>query len=157
NVPVVYKKLGNWVPNIPGQPVTPLPYPNDPEDPTVPGTDMPVIPYVPGYVPVGPDGVTPLQPVDPNDPSKGYIAPPVPSDPGVDTPITYVPVTPAPQPEPTPAPKPIAPASPAPVKDKAGQLPSTGETSSPAVSVLGAGLLITTLALAGKRRKKDEE
>ncbi|NQN51235.1 YSIRK-type signal peptide-containing protein, partial [Streptococcus suis] len=88
NVPVVYKKLGNWVPNIPGQPVTPLPYPNDPEDPTVPGTDVPVIPYVPGYTPEDPNG-NPLKPVDPEDPSKGYI-PPTPENPGVDTPINYV-------------------------------------------------------------------
>ncbi|HEO8607632.1 TPA: MucBP domain-containing protein [Streptococcus suis] len=168
-VTYVYKKLGNWVPNIPGQPVTPLPYPNDPEDPTVPGTDVPVIPYVPGHTPEDPNG-NPLKPVDPEDPSKGYV-PPTPENPGVDTPITYVPVTPTPDPEPTPkpqpeptpdpeptpAPKPVAPASPAPVKDKVAQLPNTGETSSAAVSVLGASLLIATLALAGKRSKKDEE
>ncbi|HFU4087311.1 TPA: MucBP domain-containing protein, partial [Streptococcus suis] len=89
NLPVVYKKLGNWVPNIPGQPVTPLPYPNDPEDPTVPGTDVPVIPYVPGHTPEDPNG-NPLKPVDPEDPSKGYV-PPTPENPGEDTPINYVP------------------------------------------------------------------
>ncbi|WP_373604542.1 mucin-binding protein, partial [Streptococcus suis] len=41
-------------------------------------------------VPVGPDGTTPLTPVDPADPTKGYIAPPVPADPTVDTEIPYV-------------------------------------------------------------------
>ncbi|HFI0036968.1 TPA: LPXTG cell wall anchor domain-containing protein, partial [Streptococcus suis] len=34
---------------------------------------------------------TPLKPVDPADPSKGYV-PPTPENPGVDTPIPYVPV-----------------------------------------------------------------
>ncbi|ESV55553.1 mucus-binding protein [Streptococcus agalactiae LMG 14747] len=88
-VPVVYKKLGNWIPNIPGEPVNPLPYPNDPENPTVPGTDLPVIPYVPGHTPEDPNG-NPLTPVDPEDPTKGYI-PPTPENPGVDTPINYTP------------------------------------------------------------------
>ncbi|HFI0716845.1 TPA: mucus-binding protein, partial [Streptococcus suis] len=68
SITVVYKKLGAWVPNIPGQPLTPIPYPNHPTDPSKPGTDLPVLPHVPGHVPVGPDGVTPLTPVDPNDP-----------------------------------------------------------------------------------------
>ncbi|HFI0425069.1 TPA: MucBP domain-containing protein, partial [Streptococcus suis] len=89
-VTYVYKKLGSWVPNIPGQPTDPIVYPNDPTDPSKPGTDVPTIPHVPGYVPVDPNG-EPLKPVDPTDPSKGYIAPPVPSNPGEDTPINYVP------------------------------------------------------------------
>ncbi|HFU3985648.1 TPA: CshA/CshB family fibrillar adhesin-related protein, partial [Streptococcus suis] len=93
-VTVVYKKLGSWVPNIPGQPVTPIPYPNHPTDPTKPGDGVPTLPHVPGFIPVGPDGVTPLPPVDPDDPSKGYELPPIPTDPGVDTPITYVPEAP---------------------------------------------------------------
>ncbi|MFI3159792.1 CshA/CshB family fibrillar adhesin-related protein, partial [Streptococcus suis] len=90
SITVVYKKLGAWVPNIPGQPLTPIPYPNHPTDPSKPGTDLPVLPHIPGHVPVGPDGVTPLTPVDPNDPSKGYNMPPIPSDPTNDVPITYV-------------------------------------------------------------------
>ncbi|NQP19667.1 YSIRK-type signal peptide-containing protein [Streptococcus suis] len=73
-VTVVYKKLGNWIPNIPGQPVNPLPYPNHPTDPSKPGVPEVVIPYVPGYVPVDPNG-NPLTPVDPEDPTKGYIPP----------------------------------------------------------------------------------
>ncbi|MGQ7355056.1 LPXTG cell wall anchor domain-containing protein, partial [Streptococcus suis] len=128
----------------------------------------------PGYTPEDPNG-NPLTPVDPEDPSKGYI-PPTPENPGVDTPITYVPVTPTPDPEPTPKPQPepqpeptpdpepvpapkppVAPASPAPVKQTAAQLPNTGESNTAAVSALGAGMLFATLALAGKRRKKDEE
>ncbi len=104
-IEVVYKKLGSWLPKVPGvETPTPLPYPNDPTDPTKPGdpTDpntpnVPVIPYVPGYTPKTPDG-NPLVPVDPNDPTKGYI-PPVPTKPGEDTPIEYVKVPNTPSPE----------------------------------------------------------
>ncbi|HFI0240208.1 TPA: MucBP domain-containing protein, partial [Streptococcus suis] len=93
-ITVVYREIGSWVPNIPGQPETPIPYPNHPTDPTKPGDEVPTLPHVPGFIPVGPDGVTPLPPVDPDDPSKGYELPPIPTDPGVDTPITYVPEAP---------------------------------------------------------------
>ena len=104
-IEVVYKKLGSWVPKVPGvETPTPLPYPNNPTDPTKPGdpTDpntpnVPVIPYVPGYTPKTPDG-NPLVPVDPNDPTQGYI-PPVPTEPGKDTPIEYVKVPNTPSPE----------------------------------------------------------
>ncbi|HFI2446834.1 TPA: LPXTG cell wall anchor domain-containing protein, partial [Streptococcus suis] len=53
-------------------------------------------------------------------------------------------------------PKPQAPAAPA-TTAKAGvaQLPNTGEASSSA-AVLGAGMLIATLALAGKRRRNED-
>ncbi|WP_154865095.1 mucin-binding protein, partial [Streptococcus vestibularis] len=102
NETVVYDKLGSWVPNIPGTPTNPIPYPNDPKDPTKPGSDKPHVPYVPGFTPVDPNG-NPLKPVDPNDPTKGYEVPNVPNDPTKDTPINYVPV---PQPNPTPAPTP---------------------------------------------------
>ncbi|NQK46321.1 MucBP domain-containing protein, partial [Streptococcus suis] len=61
-VTYIYKELGSWIPNIPGQPTEPIVYPNDPTDPSKPGTDVPTIPHVPGYVPVGPDGTTPLTP-----------------------------------------------------------------------------------------------
>ena len=104
-IEVVYKKLGSWVPKVPGvETPTPLPYPNNPTDPTKPGdpTDpntpnVPVIPYVPGYTPKTPDG-NPLVPVDPNDPTQGYI-PPVATEPGKDTPIEYVKVPNTPIPE----------------------------------------------------------
>ena len=104
-IEVVYKKLGSWVPKVPGvETPTPLPYPNNPTDPTKPGdpTDpntpnVPVIPYVPGYTPKTPDG-NPLVPVDPNDPTQGYI-PPVATEPGKDTPIEYVKVPNTPSPE----------------------------------------------------------
>ncbi|HEM5974954.1 TPA: LPXTG cell wall anchor domain-containing protein, partial [Streptococcus suis] len=43
------------------------------------------------------------------------------------------------------------------MKSTTAQLPNTGETSTVAVSALGVGMLIVTLALAGKRRKKGEE
>ena len=105
-IEVVYKKLGSWVPKVPGvETPTPLPYPNNPTDPTKPGdpTDpttpnVPVIPYVPGYTPKTPDG-NPLVPVDPNHPENGYKVPPVPTKPGEDTPIEYVKVPNTPSPE----------------------------------------------------------
>ena len=94
---VVYTKLGSWIPKVPGvETPTPLPYPNHPTDPTKPGdpTDpntpnVPVIPYVPGYTPK--IGETPLQPKVPGDPTKGYIPPSIPTEPGTDTEISYVP------------------------------------------------------------------
>ena len=109
---VVYRKIGSWIPNVPGgKTPIPIPYPNDPDDPTkpknpeypetpggneTPGTPEkptpPVIPYVPGYTPKTPDG-NPLVPVDPNNPEKGYKVPPVPktpNDPKENTQIEYV-------------------------------------------------------------------
>ena len=79
----VYKKVANWVPEIPGVPENErpvVPYPFDPNNPDVPVTPTPgtVIPNVPGYTPV-----------DPNDPGKGYV-PPTPENPGEDTLIPYV-------------------------------------------------------------------
>ncbi|WP_172924301.1 YSIRK-type signal peptide-containing protein [Streptococcus sp. 2877] len=106
---VVYRKIGSWVPKVPGkEEPTPIPYPNDPDDPTKPKTPdypttppqpgqpvpkVPVIPYVPGYTPKTPNG-TPLVPIDPEHPEKGYKVPPVPetpNDPKMDTPIKYTP------------------------------------------------------------------
>ncbi|OOS15247.1 mucus-binding protein [Streptococcus mitis] len=108
-VTYVYKPLGSWIPNIPGQPTTPIKYPNDPQDPTKPGQPTEVLPYVPGFTPEDKDG-NPLKPVDPKDPSKGYVVPNIPTNPGEDTPINYIPnVTPngdqdgyTPQPKPQP-------------------------------------------------------
>ncbi len=110
-IEVVYKKLGSWIPKVPGvETPTPLPYPNDPTDPTKPGEpeypqpgtpvepNTPVIPYVPGYTPKTPDG-NPLVPVDPEHPENGYKVPPVPTEPGKDTPIEYVKVPNTPSPE----------------------------------------------------------
>ncbi len=90
----VYKKVANWIPEIPGVPENErpvVPYPFDPNNPDVPVTPTPgtVIPNVPGYTPVDPKDNTPLKPVDPNDPGKGYV-PPTPEKPGEDTPIPYV-------------------------------------------------------------------
>ncbi|HFI0639064.1 TPA: MucBP domain-containing protein, partial [Streptococcus suis] len=122
-VTYVYKKLGSWVPNIPGKPTDPIVYPNDPTDPSKPGTDVPTIPHVPGYVPVDPNG-NPLKPIDPNDPTKGYIAPPVPSNPGTDTPINYVPVTPTTPTTPTKPVTPTEPVSPTPEKPVSPEEPA---------------------------------
>ncbi|EGO2604846.1 MucBP domain-containing protein [Enterococcus faecalis] len=90
----VYKKVANWIPEIPGVPENErpvIPYPFDPNKPDVPVTPTPgtVIPNVPGYTPVDPKDNTPLKPVDPNDPGKGYV-PPTPEKPGEDTLIPYV-------------------------------------------------------------------
>ncbi|HFR3663401.1 TPA: MucBP domain-containing protein, partial [Streptococcus suis] len=90
----VYKKVANWIPQIPGVPAgeePKVPYPFDPTNPDVPVTPTPdtVIPNVPGYTPVDPKTNEPLKPVDPTDPGKGYV-PPTPDETGVDTPIPYV-------------------------------------------------------------------
>ena len=91
DVEYVYRKLGNWVVSNPDGSTKSIIYPNDPSDPTkiadssVPG--YPVIDFLPGYTPEDHMG-TPLVPVDPDDRTKGYI-PPIPSDIGKDTTITY--------------------------------------------------------------------
>ena len=91
DVKYVYRKLGNWVVSNPDGSTKSIIYPNDPSDPTkiadssVPG--YPVIDFLPGYTPEDRMG-TPLVPVDPDDRTKGYI-PPIPSDIGKDTMITY--------------------------------------------------------------------
>ncbi|MCK4025074.1 MucBP domain-containing protein [Streptococcus iners] len=96
----VYKKVANWIPQIPGvpegqEPKVPYPFdptnPDKPIDPTrpYPGGEVPSIPHVPGYTPVDPKTNEPLKPVDPTDPSKGYV-PPTPDESGIDTPIPYV-------------------------------------------------------------------
>ncbi|MGQ7499867.1 mucin-binding protein [Streptococcus suis] len=151
-VTYVYVPIGSWVPNIPGQPVTPIPYPNHPTDPTKPGDEVPTLPHVPGFIPVGPDGVTPLPPVDPDDPSKGYELPPIPTDPGVDTPITYVPEVPKVIAKPSP-PK-ASPIVPSVVQHatKSEALPNTGEVDSSVLSLLGLSMLTATKIGLKKRR-----
>ncbi|HEM6331780.1 TPA: MucBP domain-containing protein [Streptococcus suis] len=75
----------------------------------------------------------------------------------VSNPVAPKPETPAtPIPQAPATPKPQAPAAPATIaKAGAAQLPNTGEASSSA-AVLGAGMLIATLALAGKRRRNED-
>ncbi len=125
-VTYVYKPIGSWIPNIPGQPTTPIKYPNDPTDPTKPGSDKPVLPYVPGHTPVDGNG-QPLKPVDPNDPTKGYEVPSIPTNPGEDTPINYIPNSPKPNPTPYPGPTPAPAPQPEP-KPEPAPVPSTPET-----------------------------
>ncbi|HFI0230484.1 TPA: MucBP domain-containing protein, partial [Streptococcus suis] len=172
SVVYTYVPIGSYVPNIPGQPSTPIPYPNHLTDPGKPGTDLPSIPHVPGYIPVGPGGV-PLQPVDPSDPTKGYIAPPIPGNPGQDTPINYIPSPPArpsrpivvtpvkpetpvePEVPTTPAqPSPAGPVQPA--SPGTAQLPNTGTSDSHAVTAIGASLFLAALAIAGTARRREE-
>ncbi|WP_425474662.1 mucin-binding protein, partial [Streptococcus parasanguinis] len=91
---VTYKPLGNLVPkpetpNDPNFPSTPeVKYPNDPTDPTKPG--QPVVPDVPGYKPYLPDPNDPSKPGQPVEPGKEL--PNLPTNPGDDTPIIYVPI-----------------------------------------------------------------
>ncbi|QBZ13892.1 LPXTG cell wall anchor domain protein [Streptococcus mitis] len=125
-VTYVYKPIGSWIPNIPGQPTNPIKYPNDPADPTKPGSDKPVLPYVPGHTPVDGNG-QPLKPVDPNDPTKGYEVPDIPTNPGEDTPINYIPNSPKPNPTPYPGPTPAPTPKPEP-KPEPAPVPSTPET-----------------------------
>ncbi|NQJ71213.1 LPXTG cell wall anchor domain-containing protein, partial [Streptococcus suis] len=81
----------------------------------------------------------------------------------VSNPVAPKPETPAtPTPQAPATPKPQAPAAPATpsapattAKAGAAQLPNTGEASSSA-AVLGAGMLIAALALAGKRRRNED-
>ena len=165
-VTYVYKPLGSWVPNIPGQPTNPIKYPNDPQDPTKPGSDKPVLPYVPGYTPVDGNG-QPLKPVDPKDPSKGYIVPDLPTDPSQDTPINYV-ANPKPQPkqdpkpQPKPEPKPEQPKEApkaTPVQPKANtqvkRLANTGTTETN-TGLAGLGLAVLGGMLAVARRRKEK-
>ena len=116
-IKVVYVPVGKLVPKVPEgvTPLTPTPYDNDPKNPgkVVPPsptkpTDpkdpnspkVPVIPHIPGTTPQVPKDPTkpvdpntnplvPLKLIDPKDPSKGYEVPPVPTNPGTDTPIIY--------------------------------------------------------------------
>ena len=163
-VTYVYKPLGSWIPNIPGQPTNPIKYPNDPTDPTKPGTDKPVLPYVPGHTPVDGNG-QPLKPVDPQDPTKGYIVPDVPTNPGQDTPINYIPA-PKPQqnqdlkPQPTPVVTPEKPVkNDAPVQLKANgqvkRLANTGTTETN-TGLAGLGLAIIAGLLTAARRRKEK-
>ena len=177
-VTYVYKPLGSWVPNIPGQPTNPIKYPNDPTDPTKPGSDKPVLPYVPGHTPVDGNG-QPLKPVDPQAPTKGYIVPDIPTNPGQDTPINYV-ANPKPQPkqdpkpEPNPKPQPnqdqkpqpkpaVTPEKPgqnnAPVQPKANtqvkRLANTGTTETN-TGLAGLGLATFAGILAASRRRKEK-
>ena len=163
-VTYVYQPLGSWVPNIPGQPTSPIKYPNDPQDPTKPGSDRPVLPYVPGYTPVDGNG-NPLKPVDPQDPTKGYIVPDIPTNPGQDTPINYV-ANPKPQqkqdqkPQPKPAVTPEKPGqNNAPVQPKAnGQVKRLANTGTTETNTGLAGLGLATFAgmLAASRRRKEK-
>ena len=154
-VTYVYKPLGSWVPNIPGQPTDPIKYPNDPTDPTKPGKDKPVLPYVPGYTPKDKDG-NPLKPVDPNDPTKGYEVPNVPTNPGEDTPINYVP-------NPREVEKPAKPAKPAqPSKQETPQyvegqkeLPNTGTEANASLAALGLLGALGGFGLLARKKKED--
>ena len=178
---VTYKPLGNLVPkpetpNDPNFPSTPgVKYPNDPTDPTKPG--QPVVPDVPGYKPYLPDPNDPTKPGQPIQPGT----PVTPEDPGKDTPIIYVPVTPdkpvtppeqpkVPTPkkpeEPEQPVKPEQPVSPTVIEEVTPQvaqpkeqavLPETGTENGHIAEVTGLSALITGLGLGllGRRKKED--
>ena len=151
-VTYVYKPLGSWVPNIPGQPTDPIKYPTDPTDPTKPGKDKPVLPYVPGYTPKDKDG-NPLKPVDPNDPTKGYEVPNVPTNPGEDTPINYVP-------NPREVEKPAKPAQPSKQEtpkyvEGQKELPNTGTEANASLASLGLLGALGGFGLLARKKKED--
>ena len=154
-VTYVYKPIGSWIPNIPGQPTTPIKYPNDPADPTKPGQPTEVLPYVPGFTPEDKDG-NPLKPVDPKDPSKGYVVPNIPTDPSQDTVINYVP-------NPREVEKPAKPAQPSkPSKQETpkyveGQkeLPNTGTEASASLASLGLLGALGGFGLLARKKKED--
>ena len=154
-VTYVYKPIGSWIPNIPGQPTTPIKYPNDPADPTKPGQPTEVLPYVPGFTPEDKDG-NPLKPVDPKDPTKGYVVPNIPTDPSQDTVINYVP-------NPREVEKPAKPAQPSkPSKQETpkyveGQkeLPNTGTEASASLASLGLLGALGGFGLLARKKKED--
>ncbi|KEQ44729.1 LPXTG-motif cell wall anchor domain protein [Streptococcus mitis] len=154
-VTYVYKPIGSWIPNIPGQPTTPIKYPNDPADPTKPGQPTEVLPYVPGFTPEDKDG-NPLKPVDPKDPSKGYVVPNIPTDPSQDTVINYVP-------NPREVEKPAKPAQPSkPSKQETpkyveGQkeLPNTGTEANASLASLGLLGALGGFGLLARKKKED--
>ena len=154
-VTYVYKPIGSWIPNIPGQPTTPIKYPNDPADPTKPGQPTDVLPYVPGFTPEDKDG-NPLKPVDPTDPTKGYVVPNIPTDPSQDTVINYVP-------NPREVEKPAKPAQPSqPSKQETpkyveGQkeLPNTGTEASASLASLGLLGALGGFGLLARKKKED--
>ena len=154
-VTYVYKPIGSWIPNIPGQPTSPIKYPNDPADPTKPGQPTEVLPYVPGFTPEDKDG-NPLKPVDPKNPSKGYVVPNIPTDPSQDTVINYVP-------NPREVEKPAKPAQPSkPSKQETpkyveGQkeLPNTGTEASASLASLGLLGALGGFGLLARKKKED--
>ena len=148
-VTYVYKPLGSWIPNIPGQPTNPIKYPNDPQDPTKPGKPTETLPYVPGYTPVDGNG-NPLKPVDPKDPSKGYIVPDIPANPSQDTVINYV-VNPKPQDKPDYNNTPVQPKE----NGKVKRLANTGTTETN-TGLAGLGLATFAGMLAASRRRKEK-
>ena len=148
-VTYVYKPLGSWIPNIPGQPTNPIKYPNDPQDPTKPGKPTETLPYVPGYTPVDGNG-NPLKPVDPKDPSKGYIVPDIPANPSQDTVINYV-ANPKPQDKPDHNNTPVQPKANGQVK----RLANTGTTETN-TGLAGLGLATFAGMLAASRRRKEK-
>ena len=154
-VTYVYKPIGSWIPNIPGQPTSPIKYPNDPADPTKPGQPTEVLPYVPGFTPEDKDG-NPLKPVDPTDPTKGYVVPNIPTDPSQDTVINYVP-------NPREVEKPAKPAQPSkPSKQETpkyveGQkeLPNTGTEANASLASLGLLGALGGFGLLARKKKED--
>ena len=97
-----------------------------------------------------------MKPVDPNDPTKGYEVPNVPTNPGEDTPINYVP-------NPREVEKPAKPAQPSkPSKQETpkyveGQkeLPNTGTEANASLASLGLLGALGGFGLLARKKKED--
>ena len=158
---VTYKPLGSLVPKSddPKFPSTPkVKYPNDPKDPSKPG--QPVVPNVPGYKPYLPDPKDPSKPGQPVEPGKEL--PNLPTNPGDDTPIIYVPIVPVTPEKPvTPEPRPETPGNPnpepKPLNTEKGvqELPNTGTDSNAIMTGLGIIGMATTLLGLAQKKKED--
>ena len=88
-VTYVYKPLGSWIPNIPGQPTNPIKYPNDPQDPTKPVNQQKHYhTYQDTLQKMEMDNH--LNQLIHKTQLKGYVVPNIPTDPSQDTVINYV-------------------------------------------------------------------
>ena len=94
-----------------------------------------------------------MKPVDPNDPTKGYEVPNVPTNPGEDTPINYVP-------NPREVEKPAKPAQPSKQEtpkyvEGQKELPNTGTEANASLASLGLLGALGGIGLLTRKKKED--